>query len=161
MVSDCSKPRLCRLLLRSYFNVPPACPSHHHTSLRRIVHFLTCLLTLTFLPPYMIIRPPSFPLYPSYHTISVLSHHGVIRSTERYQYMMPLPHLLSSLHIFPLPADLPYRHACRVTVTSSHMHLPKYILRWTSIGHPPPPASTMGPVSAPPPVYPICSYDGS
>ena len=147
MVSDCSKPRLCHLLLRSYFPVNPVRPSHRQTSLQRRVWLLPCPSTPTLLPQHRIIHPPECPPSPSHNNALILSLHRFLCSHERRPSPMPMTRLLPSLCCCPLPADIPSRHTSWITITSAPVHPAKYILMWRSIGHPWPPRGLSPPAT--------------
>ena len=109
-VIDCSEPRLCCLLSRSYFPVSPARPSYHQTSLRGRFRLLPCPLTPPVLPLHRIILMPGI-LLPLYHHNSPMSsHYGVLCSPGCCMYQMPLSCLLPSLRCCLLPTDIPSCH---------------------------------------------------
>ena len=87
-VSDWSEPRLCRLLLHSYFPVPPDRPSHRQTYLQGRVLLLTCPPTPPIWPLHSIILHPGRPPSPSQNTTPASSHHGVLLSPQFMVYML-------------------------------------------------------------------------
>ena len=91
--------------------------------------------------------PPSF----SQHTNIASSLLRVLCSPERHWSPMLLPCLLKSLAVVLSLLIPSYHHYWRIPFASASVCLPKYLLAQPSVGHLPPYATTMGPVSAPHP----------
>ena len=100
-VSDNSEPRLCCLLLQSYYSCPPCRPLLPLNSPQRESPppVLSCLPTTPVKTPDGIIRPPGRPLSPYHNTYPASSLHGFLRSPERHLYPMTLPRILPSLAV--------------------------------------------------------------
>ena len=107
---DWSEPRLCCLLLRSYFTVSPDRPSYRQTYLRGRFHLLSCPLIPPVLPPHRIILMPGILLPMSHHNYTMSSHYGVLCSPGCCMSQMPLSYLLPYLSCCLLPTDTPSCH---------------------------------------------------
>ena len=99
LVIDYYKPKLCLLLLRSYFPVPHVRPSHRQTSLQGRFCIMPCTPTPPVSTQHRIVsstrRPPSL----SHHIKPVSSLHTGESMLDKYIYQaMDIIHILPSIH---------------------------------------------------------------